>query len=396
MMEFKLGLKLGRVSVVKAGVVGWFGLTLAAGAAAQVFVVGERSATADIKTDFTPTHVELEDKGLTERGRRELIRDLVGEQGFAHRMLPLGAGLTLEANGGLKPGAEEYKKLIYEKGSAASPGDRVAVTALEVKGDRLVIDFNGGPYLKHRFLRHISINGADPAMMDGQVATGSRITLMFEGGVPEVSAPEVKALLAPVIDFGAKRTEEAYADTLPTPVKSAIASHEVLVGMNRRMVLASLGAPEHKVREQANGSGYEEWIYGTVPQTVKFVRFSGDRVCLVKIAAMGKPIEVHSQDELAGYLPPAPVRVIAEADARTPDHAAAPPTLLKTGEKAEQETGTSERRVQIPVDTTAKTDAGAGAAAPATQPASAPPTPSSPRTPPAPMGPGAFISGDLR
>jgi hypothetical protein len=351
------------------------------GAGAQVFVVGERSATADIKTDFTPTHVELEDKGMTERGRRELLRDLVGEQGFAHRALPMGAGLTLEANGQLKPGAEEYKKMIYEKGSSAGPGDRVAITALEVKGDRMVIDLNGGPYLKHRFLRHISINGADPASADGQVATGSRVTLLFEGGVPEVTAPEVKALLEPVIDFGAKRSEEAYADTLPAPVKSAIASHEVLVGMNHRMVLAALGAPENKVREEVDGKRYEEWIYGHVPQTIRFVRFSGDRVSQVKVAAMGKAMEVHNQDELAGYLPPAPERVIAMGDGETalsPDHKATPPTLLKAGEKAEEANGTTERKVIIPAET--KTDAGSTAptaapAGPGTSPASPPQLP---------------------
>ncbi len=358
--------RLGREWAGVSGVLG--ACVLVGGARAQVFVVGERSATADIKTDFEPTHVELEDKGMTELGRRELIRGLVGEQGFAHRALPMGAGLTLQANGGLKPGAEEYKKMIYEKGSSAGPGDRVAVTALEVKGDRLIIDLNGGPYLKHRFLRHVSIMGAEPASSDGAVATGSRVTLVFEGGTPLVSAPEVKALLEPVIDFGAKKAEQAYADTLPGPVKSAIASHEVLVGMNHRMVLASLGAPESKVREEVEGKRYEEWIYGHVPQTVKFVRFSGDRVSLVKIAAMGKAIDVHNADELAGYLPPAPEKVIAEADGVSPDHVPTAPTLLKAGEKAEEEHGETQRRVIIPKDTPASS---AGGAAP--KPASAPP-----------------------
>ncbi len=37
-------------------------------------------------------------------------------------------------------------------------------------------------------------------------------------------------------------------------------------GMNHRMVLAALGAPENKIRDQPsgdpNGGRYEEWIYG--------------------------------------------------------------------------------------------------------------------------------------
>lgn len=340
------------------------GVGLCLGAGAQVFVVGERSATADINTEFKPTHVEFEDKAMNELARRELIRGLIGEQGFAHRALPMGGeGLTLEANGGLKPGPEAYKKMVYEKGQSAGPGDRVAVTALEVKGDKLVIDLNGGPYLKHRFLRHVSIMGSEPAMNDGQVATGSRVTLVFEGGVPAVSAPEVKALLAPVVDFGAKRSEDAYAETLPAPVKEAIASHEVKVGMNRQMVLASMGAPESKIREEADGQRYEEWIYGHAPQTVKFVRFVGDRVSLVKVAPYGKAIDVHKEDELAGYLPPPPEKVIANADGVGTDQAPMAPTLLKAGEKAEQETGTTQRKVQIPVD--AKPD-GASAASSST------------------------------
>src|SRR5271170_2142315 len=75
---------------------------------AQVFVVGEKSATADIATDFTPTHVPLPEGKLDERGRRELIRNLEAEQGFAHRALPMGAGLTLIANGHVSPNPDAY------------------------------------------------------------------------------------------------------------------------------------------------------------------------------------------------------------------------------------------------------------------------------------------------
>src|ERR1700754_4292073 len=288
-------------------------------ARAQVFVVGEKSATADIATDFTPTHVPLPEGKLTERGRRELIRNLEAEQGFAHRALPVTAGITLQANGQLTPGPAEYRKLIYEKGQAAAPGDRVVVTSLQIKPDRLIIDFNGGPYVKHRFLRHVQLNDApvpvagDPA----DVATGSRITLVFEGGVPDISGPEVKALLEPLIDFGVKTSEQAYADTLPGPLKEAIAAHEVLVGMNHRMVLAALGAPESKMREQQsgdpNGSRYEEWIYGHVPQTIRFVRFVGDKVTMVEIAALGKPIEIHNTNEMGDY-DPTPTREVAMGD----------------------------------------------------------------------------------
>jgi hypothetical protein len=307
----------------------------------QVFVVGEKTATSDLTTSFTPTSLQLPEGKLSERGRRELIRNLEAEQGFARRALPMGAGLTLHANGPLSPDPEAYRKMIFEKGQAATPGDRVVISAMVIKGDRIILDLNGGPYAKHRFLSHIQINDNNVVANTGEKPTGARITLVFNGGIPEVSAPEVKALLEPLLDFGVKSSEQAYADTLPAPLKAAIASHDVLVGMTHRMVLAALGAPESKLREQPsgdpNGTRYEEWIYGHVPQTVRFVRFVGDRVTLVEIAALGKPVEIHNQDEMAGYIAPVLEHEIAMGD-RKPDStddsgpAHPPPTLTKPGE----------------------------------------------------------------
>jgi len=309
---------------------------------AQVFVVGEKTATADIATDFTPTRLSLPTDRLTERGRRDLVRNLEAEQGFAHRALPMGSGITLQANGLLTPGPEQYRQMIYKKGESSAPGDRIVITAVTFKADRIILDLNGGPYAKHRFLSHVSFNDIPVAPTDNQVVTGSRVILAFEGPIPEISAPEVKALLEPVLDFGVKNSQEAYADTLPAPLKEAIASHDVLVGMNRRMVLAALGAPESKVREHdetnPDGSRYEEWIYGHVPQTVRFVRFVGDQVTLVKIAAMGKPMEIHDTDEMGGFSPPVQTREIALGDAKPGDSDQSgktpPPTLRKPGEAA--------------------------------------------------------------
>lgn len=327
-------------------------LLLSATVPGQVFVVGEKTATDELSTRFTPTNLPLPTSKMTERGRRELVRMLVAEQGFAHCALPMAAGLTLHANGALDPGAAAYRELIYKKGQSAGPGDRVVITALTIKGDRIILDLNGGPYLKHRFLRHIQFNDNPVVADNGEQATGSRVTLVFHGRVPEISAPEVKSLLAPVIDFGVKTTEEAYADTLPAPIKNAVEAHEVLVGMNHRMVLAALGEPESKIREHENGDAsgahYEEWIYGHQPQTIHFVRFVGDRVTVVEIAALGKPLEIHNKDEMGGYNPAPPTREIAMGD-QQPDGSnggqAPPPSLRKPGETAPP--GTS-GKVQFP------------------------------------------------
>ena len=309
---------------------------------AQVFVVGEKTATADAVTEFHPTRVTLPDQPLDERGRLDLIRNLESEQGFAHRELPLGAGLTLLANGKLNPGAEEYRRMLYEKGVSATPGERVEISKLEFRADRLVIDFNGGPYAKHRFLSHVSLNGMQMAQQ-GPIATGCRVTLVFEGGLPNVTAAEVKALLDPLVDFRAKSSAEAYADTLSPKVREAVEAHEVLVGMNRRMVLAALGEPKTKHREHTDGEGsnfYEEWIYGEPPQAIQFVRFVQDHVVRLEIAALGKPLVIHERNEMGAAPAPAlEARTILNGDVHnhTSDgrNGTPPPTLHKPGDPDE-------------------------------------------------------------
>ncbi|MDE1175365.1 MAG: hypothetical protein PW789_02030 [Edaphobacter sp.] len=327
---------------------------------AQVFVVGEKTATADITTAFKPTDIPLPTGKMTERGRRDLVRSLNAEQGFAHRALPIGV-ITLQANGNLLPEPDKYRQMIYQKGQSAAAGDRVVVTALDIKGDKIVVDLNGGPYAKHRFLSHVQFGNAPVAGNTGEQATGSRVTLVFPDGVPEISGPEVKALLEPVIDFGVKSSDQAYADTLPPRLRDAIAAHEVLVGMNHRMVLASLGAPENKIREQQsgdlNGARYEEWIYGHVPQTVKFIRFVGDHVSVVEIAAMGKPLEIHDKNELDGSETPTNTREIAMGD-RQPGKegedttaSTSPPSLRLPGEA--KDPANAQRKVQYPAEDSA-------------------------------------------
>jgi hypothetical protein len=331
---------------------------------AQVFTVGMKTATADVVTDFHPTRVELPAEPLDERGERELIRDLESEQGFAHRELPLGAGLTLVANGTMTPRDEEYKRILYQKGESAAAGDRVQITALRFRGDRLEIDFNGGPYAKHRFLSHIQIDNMQVAQR-GPDATGCRITLIFEGGIPEVTAAEVKALLDPVVDFRARSSSEAYADTLPPKVRDAVAAHEVLVGMNERMVLAAMGEPktkdrEHTINSNENSPMYEEWIYGVTPEPIQFVRFENGHVVRLEIAALGKPIEVHDKNEIGG--PPEPTleaRTIANGDPQPgagDDRGNAPaPTLRKPGEVLKG-TISGVGKVKMPADTPQTTE----------------------------------------
>jgi hypothetical protein len=324
-------------------------------ARAQVFVVGERTATSSVTTEFHPTHINLPTQPLDERGHTALIRDLMAEQGFAHRELPLGPGITLIANGNMTPRDDEYKHMLYEKGQSAAPGERIEISSLKFGTDRIVIDFNGGPYAKHRFLSHVSIDNVQLAQQ-GPIAVGCRITLVFEGGLPEVTGDQVKALLDPVVDFKAHTAAEAYANTLTPKVREAIKTHEILVGMDRRMVLAAVGEPhdkhrEHLAAENEHSPIYEEWIYGTPPEATRFVRFRDGQVVRLEIAAIGQPLEIRDHNEIGE--PDAPALLARTAlnkeEQVSPDHAPAPPpSLARPGEVLEHPS--TLRRVKLPTD----------------------------------------------
>jgi hypothetical protein len=127
------------------------------------------------------------------------------------------------------------------------------------------------------------------------------MTLVFNKFVPEMTAAQVRNLIVPMIDFSLKTPVEAFADTLPPKLKSAVINHEVLVGMNREMVLKAVGQPDQKVRETDGQMPFEEWIYGQPPHQVQFVRFNGNRVIRLEIADVGQPPVIRDKDETDGY-----------------------------------------------------------------------------------------------
>ena len=64
-------------------------------------------------------------------------------------------GLALEANGKLNPAGEGYLNMVTQFGLCAKPGDAVVLTDIKFDHNKLIFMINGGPDLKHRFLRHI-------------------------------------------------------------------------------------------------------------------------------------------------------------------------------------------------------------------------------------------------
>ena len=241
-------------------------------------------------------------------------------------------GLKLK-NGTVTPSGPELQHLMALWGPAAKPGDRARISDVTIKEDHIRFEINGGPVKKQKWYQHIQIQGSatiTPGGSDSSVnARGSFVDLYFDKYVPELTGPELKELLRPVFDFDAKSPLEAYLETVPPQVKDAIKNHHVLVGMNREMVIYAKGRPPKKVREHEGGVQseveYEEWIYGTPPQDVDFVRFVGDEVVRVETMKVdGQKI----------------VRVEKEVDLGAPtvakkqeDRPANAPTLRRPGEE---------------------------------------------------------------
>ena len=328
---------------------------------------GDGTGTVDRRyAQIKPTEVPLPKSELDAKTRSELIRVLQAEQGFAMRPFPMGhKGLKLEANGKLVPAGESYLNMVTEFGICAKPGDRVVLTDVKFDHNKIIFELNGGPDLKHRFLRHIELGGGgamNPVVQDdGNPATGARLTLEFKGHIPELTGTEVEALLAPLISFGVKTPIEAFTDTLPAKLKSAILDHNVLVGMSTDMVLFALGQPERKVREIEGQMPFEEWIYGAPPKPVEFVRINGNRVIRVEIAKVGEQPLVFTKDEVEGLMrtdgsplvaSDATTRTVKMGDVqRDPDKQAPapPPTLTAPGEKLPANAGQNQPGAMKPV-----------------------------------------------
>ncbi len=296
---------------------------------------------------FQPTHVELPKMHAGPVTALNLTRTLQSESGYAMRPLPLASkGLTLVANGPLSPAGSDYVTELRDKGISARPGERVTITKITFNKDRLILETNGGPDLPHKYLRHLSVGTgtvqAPLARDNGEQALGSRLTLVFPGGVPNVTGEQVKDLIEPVIGFKEKSPLQAYVETLPPFLKQAILDRHVLVGMDADMVYHALGAPRQKIRESEQDRPFEEWVYGTPPEKSEFVRLQRDRVTRVEIARVGESPVVRTANEVGNYWQAqgsrSNERIVNLGDQTEADRVAqnaptqAPPSLRKPGE----------------------------------------------------------------
>src|SRR5579863_3077782 len=254
---------------------------------------------------------------MTSQTRMEMIRAFESELVYIRTQFPMGKkGLTLK-NGALSPSGVDLQRLIVTWGPSVKAGDQAQITSISIKDDRIHFEINGGPVKKHRWYQHIEIDGANATMTPSDANAnprGSYVDLVFDHYVPEMDAAKLKLLLRPVFDFDAKSGVEAYLETVPPKVKEAIKNHQVLVGMNREMVVYAKGRAPKKISEKDGEMEYEDWIYGEPPQDVDFVRFVGDEVTRVetmkvtgeKIVRVEKEVDVTPKPSVAAASPTTP------------------------------------------------------------------------------------------
>jgi len=228
-----------------------------------------------------------EDK-LNFEERVEITRGLMAEYATAKIIVPRSKkALKFQHDG--KWDKAEWADAAKANGPAARVGDLIQITKVDLEGDKIVLQINGGLKSGRKWYERVEVgmggSGRTTPIGTGQNTSapgGTTIALHFDKQIPAMKASEIKKLLAPILDFERRSATEAYVDTLPPEVKQAIQEKKAIEGMDRDQVLLALGPPRRKTRESKDGFDFEDWIYGEPPGKITFVTFKGSKVSRVK------------------------------------------------------------------------------------------------------------------
>jgi hypothetical protein len=292
---------------------------------------------------------------ISKQTRFMLIRAINAERVFVRKIFPMGEKGLIIKNGVVTPDDKQLQFIAAQYGPAARPGERAQISDVIVKDKSIIFEINGGPKKKKKWYQRIEVAGSGastPVVPDNnpQNPKGSFVVLMFDKYVPDVTPEQVKQLLAPVFDFTALSATQAYTDSLPPKTRAAVKSGKVLVGMDREMVTVAKGRPDKKIRESDERGEYEEWLYGTPPKDMEFIRFAGNEVIQVKIMKVDGEKIVRTEREVD--MPQAQT-ASAQAEPAPPPRPPNAPTLRRPGEPAsEPGQAGNPSTIGIPRDTT--------------------------------------------
>jgi len=263
------------------------------------------SFQVNVKKPEEKKPIVLSDRKLDTAGRMDIIRGMTAELGYARKAFPFGkVGITINSQGKLvSPTEEQLQEMLNVYGPAVKVGERAHITDVKFKDKAIIFEINGGPQKKKKWYEHVQVSGMGGTVQPGQPDDstnihGSYVELVFDKYVPQATPEQLKQLLDPIINCSAQSATEAYLDTVPPKAKQAIADHKVLVGMNRDMVTFAKGRPPQKYRDKDGDTEYEEWIYGTPPQDVEFIRFIGDEVIRIETMKVDGTKMVRTEREI--------------------------------------------------------------------------------------------------
>lgn len=225
---------------------------------------------------------------LTPEQRIEILRGMSSEYATAKTFLPKSKKpLEYKITGEFDKNA--WQEIGRELGPAARVGDLVQVTKVDIDGNRIVFEINGGSKSKRKWYQNIEVGagaGERTTPINSQQNTaapgGTAIALIFDKPVPPTDAAELKKMLKPILDFEQRSATEQFVETLPPEIQAAVKEKRAIEGMDRDQVLLALGKPRTKVRESKDGVDEEDWIYGMPPGRMMFVTFGNGKVLRVK------------------------------------------------------------------------------------------------------------------
>jgi hypothetical protein len=220
-------------------------------------------------------------------GRIKIIRTLGSEYVALKVPLPINKnGLVINSKGEFDWKKNEESSITA--GQFIAPGITVQVTNVMFAGSKMMFEVNGGgKKKKKRFLERIQIGGgggmtpvANPTAQ--APPQGSYVSIQFDKHIPNITPEEVKDLLSNVLDFSKKSATKSFIESIPDEFQEAVKNKQAVVGMDKDLVLATLGRPIRKVRERKGEEETEDWIYGERPHKIIFVTFLHGKVISVK------------------------------------------------------------------------------------------------------------------
>lgn len=219
--------------------------------------------------------------------RVEIVRGLTAEFATAKTFFPKSKKpLPYDSSG--KFDKKQWEDMGRELGPAARVGDLVQITKVDIDGDRIVFELNGGAKGKRKWYENLEVGmgGSGRTRPIGSQNTsapgGTSLSLDFGKPVPPLEASAIKKMLAPVLDFEKRSATEQLVESMPPEIQAAVKEQRAVEGMDRDQVLLALGRPRTKSRETKDGVDLEDWIYGQPPGKLTFVTFGGSKVVRVR------------------------------------------------------------------------------------------------------------------